>query len=354
MGCCKSNEEEKNEIEIPKINQTNKKTNYDGGNINFEDKKQENSKKISEFVKINNYDIFNDQKSSSSKKESISESNNFNDIQSSDNDEVNEEMEYIIKKNWMCFVFVFGTNFQNRYIKFLKNFGNIFELSCELKTSLYNLSYKRVQEIIDGVNDPKISENGFISEKFYNLVLNFGHKLKKINHVNIYELLSGIKDIQVEIIAAYITNLMLTKKLNKNNLTFYFIRYFQDIGFCIRLFYYSLFEILYQDEFLGYEYHFDIRILYFLNISASICLKVDFPQDLLKYATEPARVKDTIIIGNKDFKNHIRGHNLSCERINELDDNKFDSFFKNPYKVDNKYKITKYFVICEKEVESKY
>ena len=43
-----------------------------------------------------------------------------------------------------------------------------------------------------------------------------------------------------------------------------------------------------------------ILILYFLNISASICLKVDFPQDLLKYATESARVKDTIIIGNKE------------------------------------------------------
>ena len=32
----------------------------------------------------------------------------------------------------------------------------------------------------------------------------------------------------------------------------------------------------------------------------------------------------------------------------------FDSFFKNPYKAENKYKITKYFIICEKELERKY
>ena len=352
MGCCENGIKTTNET--PGIEQTTQKNNLDEGNINFKEIKNNNSNKNEDFIKINSCDASNDRKSSSSKKEIVSESNNFIDNKSSDSGEVGGELKYIIKKNRNSFVYVFGTNFLNRYRKFFEILTYLNQLAFELKTSLYTLSYEEVKEIIDGINEPQISENGLISEQFYNLVLEFGRKLKQIGYVDVYELLSGIEGIHVEIISVFITHLVLTKKINKNNLTFFFIRYLQDIGFCIRFFNNILSAILLQDEFLGYDYHFDIRILYFLEMSNSFFSKVDFPQDLLKYATESARIKDTIIIGTNNFKNHIRGLNLTCERIHELDENKFDSFFKNPYKVDNKYKITKYFVICEKELENKY
>ena len=46
--------------------------------------------------------------------------------------------------------------------------------------------------------------------------------------------------------------------------------------------------------------------------------------------------------------------NLPSKRNFELDDNNLELFFKNPYKDENKYKITKYFVICEDNFERKY
>ena len=71
------------------------------------------------------------------------------------------------------------------------------------------MSYEEVKEIIDGINEPQISENGLISEQFYNLVLEFGRKLNQIGYDDVYELLSGIEGIHVEIISVFITHLVL-------------------------------------------------------------------------------------------------------------------------------------------------
>ena len=80
-----------------------------------------------------------------------------------------------------------------------------------------------------------------------------------------------------------------------------------------------------------------------------------FPSDLLDLATESSRVKDTIILGDKQFRRNIRDLNLPCERIKDLDDNMLDLFFKSPFLENKKYKVAKYFVICEeKDLEDKY
>ena len=78
-----------------------------------------------------------------------------------------------------------------------------------------------------------------------------------------------------------------------------------------------------------------------------------FP-DLLNLATEYSKIKDTIILGNEQFRNHIRSLNLPCQRITELENDKLNSFFQNPYKENNKYKIVKYFVTCDENLEKKY
>lgn len=104
-----------------------------------------------------------------------------------------------------------------------------------------------------------------------------------------------------------------------------------------------------------YEYKFDRRILFFLNLIENLCYEKEYPADLLKFATEASRIKDTIILGDKQFRNNIKALNLPCERINDLDDNMLDLFFYKPFKINKKYNVVKYFVICEKkDFDDKY
>ena len=76
---------------------------------------------------------------------------------------------------------------------------------------------------------------------------------------------------------------------NKENIIYSFIKFFQDIGFCIGYFSYAIGEFLYDDDFLGYEYHHDIRILYFFEPSHPLSSQPKFSQDLLNFVNESAK-----------------------------------------------------------------
>ena len=128
------------------------------------------------------------------------------------------------------------------------------------------------------------------------------------------------------------------------------MKYFQDIGFCIKYFYYLLYSLIYADEFLGFEYHLDIRILYCNEQLLNLIPQTNIPANLLQIATESSKIKDTIILGDEQFKNHIKGLKIPCQRINDIEDNKLDSFFQNPFKENNKYKILRYFIIQKKNI----
>jgi hypothetical protein len=95
-------------------------------------------------------------------------------------------------------------------------------------------------------------------------------------------------------------------------------------------------------------------MFYFLQYIIKLKEQPEIPSNLLKLARESSMIKDTIILGDKKFRNHIKMLNIKSKRIFELDDNMIDLFFKNPYKEDNKYKIIKYFVICDNISENKY
>ena len=144
--------------------------------------------------------------------------------------------------------------------------------------------------------------------------------------------------------------IMLHSNFNDNIITYSIIKLFQDIGFCIRILFYNL-----KSKILHDEYNFDIRILYFLNLIESLCYKKNYPSNFLELATELSKIKDTIILGDKKFRKHIKSLKLENERINDLDDNMLDSFFQKPFLINNKYKVVKYFVICEEtDFEEKY
>ena len=124
------------------------------------------------------------------------------------------------------------------------------------------------------------------------------------------------------------------------------MKLFQDIGFCIRILYFSLKSELERDPY-AYNYDFDIRVLHYLNMIESLSYPKPFPPDLLKLATESSRIKDTIILGNAQFRKSIKNLYLQCDRINEIDDYILENFFQAPFLEKNKYKVVKYFVICD-------
>ena len=94
-----------------------------------------------------------------------------------------------------------------------------------------------------------------------------------------------------------------------------------------------------------------LEFFIFLQWLKNLIYNSKFPSDFLKIATESTKIKKTIILEDKQFRNHVRTLNLPSKRINELDDNILEIFFKNPYNEDNKYRITKYFVIYEEILE---
>ena len=76
------------------------------------------------------------------------------------------------------------------------------------------------------------------------------------------------------------------KEFNIDNMTYSCIKYFQDFSFFIKYFTFHYMNYYYLDEFLGYEYHLDIRIIYFLTMIENLIYNSIFPSDLLKLATE--------------------------------------------------------------------
>jgi len=271
----------------------------------------------------------------------------------------NENQKINLEK-WARLMASFGKDFLMKYEIFLNNYIILFKYSLDLKTTFYTLSFEKVQNIFELHKNDKIPKQ-LISDKFFNLLMNIVDKL--INYAydlkEIFEekdeLFQEVIELQVEIIISTIRYFIFLTKVDKERMSYSFIKYFQDIGFCIKFFYYMFYKFLNFDiKFFEYDFRVDYRMFYFLQYLIGLKVQSEVPSNLLKLARESAMIKDTIILGDKKFRNHIRMLNIKSKRIFELDDNMIDLFFKNPYKEDNKYKISKYFVICDNISESKY
>ena len=350
-GCCNvENQVKKDNKPHDKVNEVNqnKSNDEDQGKSNVVDQNKGNDEdqgKSNGMVQNRDNDEDQDQDKSNDEDSSYS------------NDPERKAFKDIVKKNWMQFNLAFGNDYKKRYTKFLEAYSKMLEFSTIIDTTLYTLSFEKVKEIFEVFKINKI-RSFIISDKFYNRIID--KKLYKRFKDNIdicddiYVLFAEIVDIQIEIIISSIKIFQINHEFNINNITYTFMKYFQDIGFCIKFFYYLLSGFILGDEFLGFEYHLDIRILYFNELYSNLLSQTKIPSNLLQIAAESSKIKDTIILGDNQFKNHIKGLKLSCPRINVLDDNKLDSFFQNPFKENNKYKVLRYFIICDENSEKKY
>ena len=147
--------------------------------------------------------------------------------------------------------------------------------------------------------------------KFYDLLVNNKEKIEKCEDLNNLreqnnELFSIFIDLQVKIIKSTFLHYMFIDKFSKNNISYSLIKLFQDIGFCIKMFYFILNEWLLDDEFFGYDGSVDYRIWHYRKLSQNLSSNPKCSPDLLNLATESSKIKDAIILGNEQFRNHIR------------------------------------------------
>ena len=262
-----------------------------------------------------------------------------------------------IQQNNPMITMIFGQKPQELCREFLAVFETIYQLSFELTTTYYTLNFENVKNIIEDFKQ-KQKFIPVISDKLFSFVINNRKDIEEYDDIDIYKIFDVLflsnPDFQIEVIKSALSFCMKKDNFNSNNISYSFIKLFQDIGFCIRILYCSLNAHILNDNYC-YDYSFDIRILYFCNLIANVAYKFEYPSHLMKLATESSKIKDTIILGDKQFRSHIKGLNLSCIRINELEDNKLDSFFEKPYIEKEKYKVIKYFVICQDvKLENKY
>ena len=280
--------------------------------------------------------------------------NNKNEIMIDDS--YQDEDEYM-PGNDQILAYIFGQKSKEQCNEFLSIFESIYQLSFQLTTTYYTLSFKSVKNIIEDFKQ-KQKFVPIISDKLYSFIINNKKKFEKYNDIDIYKIFDVLflsdPDFQIEIIKSALCFCMKDNNFNSNNISYSFIKLFQDIGFCIRILYCSLNAHILNDKY-AYDYVYDIRILYYCNMIQNVVYKFEYPSHLMELAKESSRIKDTIILGDTQFRNNIKELNLPSERINELEDNMLDSFFSKPYIENNKYKIVKYFVICQDvKLENKY
>ena len=150
-------------------------------------------------------------------------------------------IEIKLTKNGINLFLTFGIYYKERHIKFIEAYEKMFKFSLRIKTTLYTLSFEKVKEIIEIFKTNK-EVDFIISDEFYNKLINQNFKRFE-DHIyddNIYKIFSEIDDIRIEIIKSTLNIFLAKKDFNINNMTYIFIKYFQDIGFCIRFFYYLL------------------------------------------------------------------------------------------------------------------
>ena len=149
-------------------------------------------------------------------------------------------------------------------------------------------------------------------------------------------------------------------KMNASDLKQYYqIKfYFKDIDFCLCK---AIFDI-FKD--LGNNY---TEIIYsFLKIDKRFLLYLEYQTQILrqrnnnneneqaKAYNKAIKFNDTIVLGNEQFHNLIKKINLPCKNIYYLNDYEFAKFFLVPKKINDKYKICKYFIIMNERRGKKY
>ena len=137
--------------------------------------------------------------------------------------------------------------------------------------------------------------------------------------------------------------------------------YLKDIDFCLNQLIFSIFKELsnefpFKKEIINTFLNKDKRFMLYLEYGVQIFrLKENKNEDeQTKVYNNAIKYNNTIVLGDQKFHDLIKKIKLPCENIYYLNKNEFSQFFFVPKKINNKYKISKYFVIMNEKDGKKY
>ena len=111
-----------------------------------------------------------------------------------------EKVEYLSNKNCQIFFLVFGKDFKEKYLQFSKSFIVFNNISFDIKTTFYTLSFGKVKNIIENLFGTNKIILPFISPQFYFLLVNNAKKLIHFKRFeDIFEDNNELSKIMIEI-----------------------------------------------------------------------------------------------------------------------------------------------------------
>ena len=157
------------------------------------------------------------------------------------------------------------------------------------------------------------------------------------------------------LIEQILSNAQLFDKINIAELIkFYQIKnYLRDIDFCLGKF---IIDIIQNNNCENYLSQFKItpniynkerRYIAYLNYTIQAAKQNDINQ--AKAYNLAIKFNHTIVLGDNLFHNLIKKINIPCGNIYFLNENQFSNFFLVPKKIENKYKVCKYFIIMNEK-----
>ena len=171
-----------------------------------------------------------------------------------------------------------------------------------------------------------------------------------------------LKILQKMLIEQILSNAQLFGKINIAELIkFYQIKnYLRDIDFCLGKF---IIDIIQNNNCENYLSQFKItpniynkerRYIAYLNYTIQAAKQNDIENNQAKAYNLAIKFNHTIVLGDNLFHNLIKKINIPCGNIYFLNENQFSNFFLVPKKIENKYKVCKYFIIMNEKYIIKY
>ena len=235
----------------------------------------------------------------------------------------------------------------------------------------YNYSYlygvltdEEISEILSQFKpDMEQIELRSIFASGYNCLINtiddFASQVNQgISILNKKQLLKILHKILIELI---LSNAILFDKYDVPELIeFYQIKNFlRDLDFCLGM---AIIDII-HNACKNYPSQFEIAPSYINKDKKVIFYKVysiqaskinDFEDEQAKAYNQAIKYNDAIVVGNNNFHELIKKMNIPYENINYFNENQFLRFFDTPQKKENKYNISKYFIIMNEKNGNKY
>ena len=189
------------------------------------------------------------------------------------------------------------------------------------------------------------------------IVSSLAHKID--NGMSILKDTDALKNLHKLLITFNCSVDQLYQGISFDGMRYYQVKYyFSDIDFCVSLFLFNIFKYNSKNplisEFISCIYS-DKRvykyIMYLLHLKKDNKIP-DNEQE--KIFNKSIKYNDTIIIGDEKFLDLMKKINLPCKNKYYLNEKEIENFFKEPKKIDNKYKVCKYIIIMNEKIGIEY